>query len=174
MTTAIHIDINTGENLALTDYPAFAIHERTCKAIVATTLSKVAAEHAHLRNKSISISLYLVESSEGQRLNHEYRNKDYATNVLSFPSDLPADIRAAMDECPLGELILCLPVVAREANEQKKTPQHHLSHLLVHGCLHLLGYDHELSDTVTEADANEMEAIEIDVLAELGIENPYL
>lgn len=169
-----HIDINTGEGLVLADFPALTITEAVCKEIIATTLETVLKHHAYLTGKSVSLSLYLVAEKEGKQLNHDYRSKDYATNVLSFPSDLPADIIPEMDEYPLGELIICLPVVQHEAAKQSKLPQHHFAHLLVHGCLHLLGYDHELSESVTERQAEEMEGIEVTVLNALGIANPYL
>lgn len=173
MTIPIHIDINTSDVITLDTYDNLLIDDNTCKTILSTTLDSILNNHPELADKPISLSLYLVDSGEGKTLNHDYRGKDYATNVLSFPSDLPAEIIPELDEYPLGELIICLPVVIREAKEQGKTPQHHFTHLLVHGCLHLLGYDHELSDTVTEQDAADMEAIEVAVLSKLEIANPY-
>lgn len=173
MNRDIHIDINSGNGLTLSNYPALTIDETQCKQIVSATINHIFHKHAELTGKSVSLSLYFVDAAEGKQLNHDYRGKDYATNVLSFPSNLPSDILLEMDEYPLGELIFCLPVVKRESTEQHKIPQHHFSHLLVHGCLHLLGYDHELSDTVTEQDAQAMENLEIQVLNDLDISNPY-
>lgn len=115
------------------------------------------------------ISVRLVNDEESHQLNLHYRQKDKPTNVLSFPSDLPEDIVEMLDSIPLGDLVISVPVVLREAAEQQKDPQQHLAHLIVHGTLHLMGYDHETS----EQDAEDMEAIEIEVLKTLGIANPY-
>ena len=100
----------------------------------------------------------------------EYRGKDKPTNVLSFPSELPDEMAQFLDAFPIGDLVICIPVVLTEALEQQKVPLTHFTHMLVHGTLHLMGYDHETSDE----DAEEMEGIEIEILAKLGFENPYL
>lgn len=110
------------------------------------------------------LTIRLVDAPEGQQLNREYRQKDKPTNVLSFPADLP-DI---VDLPLLGDLIICAPVVAKEAEEQHKKLNAHWAHLVIHGTLHLLGYDH-----IDENDANIMEAIETSVLATMGISCPY-
>lgn len=115
------------------------------------------------------ISVRLVDDEESHQLNLHYRQKDKPTNVLSFPSELPEEIVEMLDSIPLGDLVISVPVVLREAAEQQKDPQQHLAHLIVHGTLHLMGYDHETS----EQDAEDMEAIEIEVLKTLGIANPY-
>lgn len=115
------------------------------------------------------LSIVIVDSDQSQLLNRTYRQKDKPTNVLSFVSDLPDEIVQALDHTPLGDLVICLPVVLQEAQAQQKSVQAHLSHLVVHGILHLLGYDHELG----EQEANEMEQLEIEILSKLGIENPY-
>jgi len=112
-----------------------------------------------------STSLYecvirLVCEEESQQLNHSYRGKDKPTNVLSFNYD-------DLDNY-LGDLVVCLPVVEREAQEQNKTVINHMTHMIVHGILHLLGYDHE-----DEGEAEVMEGIECIILAKLGIDNPY-
>ena len=94
--------------------------------------------------KPKQLGIYLTDSTEGRELNLEARGKDYATNILSYPSDLPAFILAEMPEVALGELIICHEVVEQQAKEQNKTVGEHATHLLVHGILHLLGFDHEL------------------------------
>ena len=103
----------------------------------------------------------IVDAEEGQQLNREFRGKDYATNVLTFDY--------AQSPVVMADLVLCAPVVAREAKENRKTLADHYAHLLVHGTLHAQGWDHETS----EADADEMEAYEIEILAEMGIRSPY-
>lgn len=106
----------------------------------------------------------LVDADEGRQLNADYRGKHYATNVLSFPADLDID-----GERWLGDLVLCAPVIAREAAEQGKRLSDHYAHLLIHGLLHLLGHDHQ-----DEAEAHKMEALEVRLLSGLGIGDPYL
>ena len=107
------------------------------------------------------ITVRIVGEDEGRALNQGYRQKDYATNVLTFDY--------AQEPVVMADLVLCAPVVAREAKEQGKTLAAHYAHLLVHGALHAQGWDHETSVT----DAEEMEAYEIEILAGLGIKNPY-
>ena len=107
------------------------------------------------------ITVRFVDSEEGRTLNHDYRDKDYATNVLSFPYDT--------DPVICGDLVICASVVEREAEEQGKPLVAHYAHLIVHGILHLQGYDHE---TGTQ-DANEMESRERIILESLGFEDPY-
>lgn len=115
------------------------------------------------------IGIACVDNEESHRLNLEYRGKDKPTNVLSFPGDIPEEILPLLDARPLGDLVICIPVVLNEAIEQQKTAHDHFMHMLIHGTLHLLGYDHETS----EEDAEEMETLEIEILAKLGVENPY-
>jgi len=110
----------------------------------------------------------IVDEDEGRRFNQQFRCKDYATNVLSFPMDMPEGLPAEIVQSQLGDLLICAPVVAREAAEQGKPEINHWAHLTIHGVLHLLGYDHEQPD-----DAQLMEALETDILASLDIPNPY-
>jgi probable rRNA maturation factor len=117
------------------------------------------------RRRSGEISIVLVDDAEGRAMNLQYRGRDYATNVLSFPVELPAGVRSPL----LGDLIVCAPVVAREAIEQHKKLADHYAHMVVHGTLHLLGHDH-----VDDADAERMEALETRILAKLGIADPYI
>lgn len=120
-------------------------------------------------HKDKILDIYITNLDEGRQLNLNARGKNYATNILSYPSELPNNMLNVLDDVPLGELVICHEVVMREANEQGKKFEHHLHHLLVHGILHLLGFDHEISD----ADADEMENFEIEILQGLGINNPY-
>jgi probable rRNA maturation factor len=106
----------------------------------------------------------ITDEAESRRLNHDYRGKDRPTNVLSFPFEPVPEV----DLEHLGDLVICAPVVAREATEQGKPAEAHWAHMVVHGMLHLQGYDHE-----TEADADEMEALETDILVGLGYPAPY-
>ncbi|MBS0218876.1 MAG: rRNA maturation RNase YbeY [Proteobacteria bacterium] len=114
------------------------------------------------------LALRIVGTDEGRALNRHYRGRDYATNVLSFPAERPPGLPKAAKFPLLGDLVLCAPVVAKEAKEQRKSLNHHYAHLTVHGCLHLLGWDHE-----NDADAQAMEQLEREVLLELGIADPY-
>jgi len=115
----------------------------------------------HALATDAEITVRIVGAEEGQALNREYRHKDYATNVLTFDYTQEPVVTA--------DLVLCAPVVAREAKEQNKTLQEHYAHLLVHGTLHAQGWDHETS----EEDADEMEAYETAILQELGFADPY-
>ena len=115
---------------------------------------------AALRGKA-AVTLRYVAEAEGLRLNREYRGRDYATNVLTFDY--------AQEPMVMADLVLCAPVVEREAREQNKALQEHYAHLLVHGTLHAQGWDHETS---TE-DADEMEAFETAIMEELGFADPY-
>ncbi len=111
------------------------------------------------------VTLRIVDAEEGRALNRRYRGKDYATNVLSFPvPELPDGTRPIR-----GDLVLCAPVIAREAEEQGKALNAHWAHMVIHGCLHLCGHDHE-----DREEAEEMEALERRLLAGLGYPDPYL
>lgn len=108
-----------------------------------------------------AITVRIVDADEGRALNQQYRHKDYATNVLTFDYAPAPDVEA--------DLVLCAPVVEAEARQQGKTLQDHYTHLIIHGVLHAQGYDHETSS----ADARAMEALEVKILAGLGLGNPY-
>ena len=114
------------------------------------------------------VAIQIVDAPEGQAMNLQYRGKDYATNVLSFPADVPEGLPEDFDFPQLGDLIICAPVVAREAAEQGKALNDHYAHLTVHGVLHLLGFDH-----IQDEEAEEMEALERVILASLDIADPY-
>jgi len=132
-------------------------------------LSAVLSEVRPVPAGASEISVRVVDEAESQALNLQYRGKDRSTNVLAFSIDLP-DTGAWPEgtAVPLGDLVICAPVVARQAAEQGKDVAAHWRHMLVHGMLHLLGYDHE-----TEIQAETMEALEIRVLQALGVKNPY-
>jgi probable rRNA maturation factor len=111
------------------------------------------------------LAIRLVDEREGRALNQHYRGKPNATNVLSFPAELPKGVKLPL----LGDIVLCAPVIAREAREQRKPLTAHYAHLTVHGVLHLLGFDHDL-----ERDAEVMESFEREILAGLGLPDPYV
>lgn len=110
------------------------------------------------------IVVRIVDEIESAALNSQYRHKQGATNILSFPTDLPEGIELDL----LGDLVVCAPVLEREALQQQKPLTHHWAHIIIHGVLHLLGYDH-----LTDEDANLMESKEIALLHTLDIPNPY-
>lgn len=144
--------------------PELILNEDALAQIIDTAL-------VHLDMDELTeIGIACVDLAESHELNMQYRGKDKPTNVLSFPSDIPEEILEMLDARPLGDLVICIPVVLQEAQEQQKSPINHFTHLLVHGVLHLLGYDHELG----EVEAEEMESLEIEILAKLGITNPYI
>ncbi len=136
--------------------PAFAAH----KALLSRTALRRWVQAALLADAELT--LRFVDAEEGQTLNRGYRGKDYATNVLTFAY--------AQDETDpvTGDIVLCCPVVEREANEQGITLEAHYAHLIVHGVLHAQGYDHEEDD-----EAQEMESLETEILAGLGYADPY-
>ncbi len=118
----------------------------------------------HVEEPRRELTVRFVERDESQQLNRDYRDKDKPTNVLSFPFEGPPGIDLGL----LGDLVICHAVVVAEAAEQGKSCHDHYAHLVIHGCLHLLGYDH-----IDEAEAEEMEALERTLLAGFGIADPY-
>ncbi|MBC6941894.1 MAG: rRNA maturation RNase YbeY [Xanthomonadales bacterium] len=152
MSTRVHVDVdNRGPRKGV---PLRRSFQRWVEAIPALR-----------RGRDAHLAIVVVGSAEGRAFNRRYRGRDYATNVLSFPYErLPGD-RSGL----LGDLVICAPVVAREAREQRKPVREHYAHLTIHGVLHLLGHDHE-----EDAEAERMEALERRILATLGITDPYL
>jgi probable rRNA maturation factor len=116
------------------------------------------------QEQALQATVRFVDRKEGRALNHDYRGKDYATNVLSFIYE-----SAPVAPVTIGDLVICLPVVLREAKEQGKPFKAHMAHMVVHGMLHLQGYDHETG----KRDAARMEAREREILARFGIPDPY-
>lgn len=155
----IHIDLQLASESA--DLPTEADFQRWVNAALLT------------RKDEAELSIRLVDNDESQALNHEYRGKDKPTNVLSFPFEIPQELvemGADMGDMAhmIGDLVISAPVVAQEAIDQKKTAEAHWAHMVVHGCLHLLGYDH-----IKDEEADVMENLEREILAELGFDDPY-
>ncbi len=128
---------------------------------VDTALAEVASDFS----QELELTIRLVNRDESQQLNSQYRGKDKPTNVLSFPFEVPEGIELNL----LGDLIICIEVMQDEAIAQHKPILDHWAHLVVHGCLHLVGFDH-----ISDSEAIKMESLEVEILAKLGINNPYL
>lgn len=154
----VHLEASVGYAVPRTGVPA------------AVSFRKWVAAALDGRVREADLAIRIVGAREGRALNRQYRGKDYATNVLSFPADMAAGVKLPKGvKMPLlGDLVLCAPVVAREAKEQRKPLAEHYAHLTVHGTLHLLGWDHE-----DAREAERMEQLERDILAGLGIDDPY-
>jgi len=142
----------------------YAIPRRGVPASISFKRWTEAALFAARHRKPAELSIRIVDAREGRTLNRQYRDRDYATNVLSFPVELPPGIASPL----LGDLAICAPVVAREAREQGKALRDHYAHLTVHGVLHLLGFDHQ-----EDTEAARMEKLETGILAKLGVPDPY-
>lgn len=127
--------------------------------------AKAALDHPE---DSAAVCIRIVDEAEGRALNYRWRGKDYATNVLSFPAEPPPGLPADQVPAVLGDLVLCAPVIAREAALQHKPQANHWVHLVVHGVLHLRGLDHVHADH-----AARMERLECEILAGLGVPDPY-
>lgn len=140
-------------------------------------LNQVLSE-LNIQDKEITIRI--VDEPESQQLNYQYRSKNSPTNVLSFPFEMPDFITFDEDDLPsamnlaesefnlLGDLVICAPIVALEAEQQNKNLTHHWAHMVVHGTLHLLGYDH-----INDSEAEHMEGLERKILQQLAIDDPY-
>lgn len=129
-----------------------------------TDIARWAKAALKQRQADSELSVRIVDNDESQTLNSQYRGKDKPTNVLSFPADLPDEVDIPL----LGDLVICAPVVAQEAIDQDKTLEAHWAHMVVHGTLHLLGYDH-----IEDIDAEEMESLETDILTAMNYPPPY-
>lgn len=128
-----------------------------------------AAMQGEYADKPVALTIRVVDADEGRQLNQDYRDKDYATNVLSFAFEYPPGLVMDEDEpLYLGDLVVCASVLIEEAMAQEKTLEEHWAHLVVHGCLHLQGYDH-----IDEAEAEAMEALETRIMQQLGYDDPY-
>lgn len=141
------------------------------EAAAAATALPAAGEFQHWieavlapRLDEAELTIRIVDETEITELNRQYRGKQGPTNVLSFPFEAPPGVELPL----LGDIIICAAVVAREAAEQEKGPEAHWAHMVVHGTLHLLGYDH-----IDDGEAEVMETLEIELLASLGYANPY-
>ncbi|MBK1873430.1 rRNA maturation RNase YbeY [Marinobacter sp. 1-3A] len=132
--------------------------------VPAESLFQAWAQAAWLGEEPSEVTIRIVDIEESLALNHQYRGKDKPTNVLSFPFEAPAGITVPL----AGDLVICAPVVENEARDQHKEPSTHWAHMVVHGMLHLQGYDH-----IDDEEAEAMEAMEIRLLAEFGFGNPY-
>jgi probable rRNA maturation factor len=128
------------------------------------TLQRYAEAALDGRLGAATLVIRIVDEAESQSLDRQFRGVDKPTNVLSFPFEAPPPVRSKH----IGDLVICAPVVEREAAEQGKPLEAHWAHMVVHGVLHLLGYDHQ-----TDADAETMEGLEIAILGRLGFPNPY-
>ncbi|OZA12114.1 MAG: rRNA maturation RNase YbeY [Polynucleobacter sp. 24-46-87] len=139
-------------------FASAAIEDKVLAIASLAAMKKWVKASTHLNGL---ITLRFVNAAEGKKLNFAFRNKDYATNVLTFPYELTKKTLTA-------DIIFCFPVIQKEAREQAKTAQAHLAHLIIHGCLHAQGLDHE-----SNAEASKMESKEIAILKSLGFTNPY-
>lgn len=148
--------------IALTDIDEHAAELPTLDEL-SQWVSRVFSHHPD--DERWELTIRLVDEAESQTLNRDYRGKDKSTNVLSFPFEGPPGVPLPL----LGDLVVCHAVVVREAEEQGKPLAHHYAHMVIHGTLHLMGYDH-----IDDDDAEEMEALERVLLAELDIPDPYL
>lgn len=149
---SIKVDIQRAAEVAASDMPL----AREFRVWVRAALAR--------RHRDAELALRVVGEEESAYLNKTYRGKPGPTNVLSFAAELSPDVPVAL----LGDLVICAPVVLREAGEQHKPAQAHWAHMTVHGCLHLLGYDHQ-----TAREARTMEMLEIEILGQLGFADPY-
>lgn len=164
------LTVQIAENLAGLDIPHLCQAAATAVCNQIEAYRAAAAESEDMSDDVAlpwELTLRFGGTAEGRDLNREFRHKDYATNVLSFPSD---DDEPEGETWYVGDMFICVPVLATEAEELNIPLAAHLQHLVVHGMLHLIGYDHELG----EAEAEEMEQLERVILADMGLPDPYL
>jgi len=147
----VKVEIEVQNATSLTPVPSSQQFERWASA-------------ALRKHGDAEVLIRLVDRQESRRLNDQYRHENNATNVLSFPADLPEEVGLAL----LGDIIICAPIVVEEARDQHKTAEAHWAHLTIHGILHLLGHDHQ-----AEEEASEMESLETRILQSLGFPDPY-
>jgi len=152
----VEFDVAVSYAIPRTGIPAAVSFRRWVAAALSTRTTP-----AHL-------AIRLVDTHEGRTLNQTYRGRDYPTNVLSFPAERPPGLPLDEPFPLLGDLVLCAPVIAREAREQHKPLRAHYAHLTIHGVLHLTGWDHQ-----NDADAEAMEQREREILTTLGVADPY-
>jgi probable rRNA maturation factor len=155
----LHIDIQVADELEAGNRKTFIPSQQDFEQWIVTAL-----ESSNYTLNKAEVSLRVTHAEEIQQLNLQFRNKDKATNVLSFPADIPKELNIPL----LGDIVICAEVVKREAAEQDKTELSHWAHMTIHSILHLLGYDH-----IIETKAEEMEALETDILLALGFDCPY-
>lgn len=155
----LHIDVQVADELEADNDKLFIPSLQHFEQWIVTALKA----SNYTLNKA-EVSLRITHAEEIQQLNMQFRNKDKATNVLSFPADIPKELNIPL----LGDIVICAGVVKTEAIEQNKTELSHWAHMTVHSTLHLLGYDH-----IIETEAEEMEALETDILLVLGFDCPY-
>jgi probable rRNA maturation factor len=146
----IYLDIQVKENL-----PGLPTEDEVKQWVEAVLVGRL---------EQTDVAVRVVDENESAMLNHKFRGINKSTNVLSFPFENEPGLFLPI----LGDIVLCAPVITREANEQKKSSQAHWAHMIVHGMLHLLEYDHQTDD-----EAETMEQLEVDLLASLGFSNPY-
>lgn len=164
MSVNVDLDLQFGEQLSAQDIariPASSEFETWIRQ----TLTQVAAEHFSHHKQAQQLTVRVVDEAEIATLNETYRHKSGTTNVLSFPFEAPPGVDLPL----LGDIIICAAVVEREAQQQRKSLREHWAHMLVHGTLHLLGYDHMMDE-----EAGIMESLEISILSHLGFPNPYV
>lgn len=161
----LHFSVDVDIQLAVDTAPESAITDAFTTWVTQTLKCVPDTVLAHYpQGERLEITVRVVENAESQTLNDTYRGKDNPTNVLSFPFEQPPGLNLPL----LGDLVVCQSVVKQEAAQQKKPIDAHWAHMLVHGTLHLLGYDH-----INDEEAEEMERLEVQILNSLGIDDPY-
>lgn len=161
---SVVLDVQNPNNIE--SLPTFLAMKSWCEAALQAQSQQRAFEN------TLSLLIRVIDNDESTTLNQNYRNKEGPTNVLSFPNDTPDFMREISElskqNSHLGDLLICEPLIYKEAIQQGKSVISHWAHLIIHGTLHLQGFDH-----ITETEATAMEALEIHILEQLGFENPY-